>query len=246
MGKGVRLLVILFFLPFVAMAQSDFGIWYSAGAEKKLSKKWNLEFEGEFRTRNNTRTVDRWDLGIDAEYKIAKVLKAAVGYTFLNDNFMEKITYHENGGINNYRPSYWGIRHRLHFDLTGNYTIGRVKFSLRERWQYTYRPSKTTERFDYDNYKFEDKSVDGKGKNVLRSRLLASWDIRHCKIEPYANVETFNSWKLTKLRYTVGGDWKVTKKHIVGVYFRFQDVRDNDAENEPDSHIVGIDYKFKF
>lgn len=242
---GNVLLAVLLLTPMGAAAQSDFGIWYGAGAEKKISKKWSAEVDGEFRTRNNTRTADRWDVGLAVEYKIAKGLKASAGYNLLYDNNVEEITRHADGGYNNWRPSYWGTRHRIHADLTGSVDVGRVKLSLRERWQYTYRPAKTTSRYDFDNAQWENTEVSGKGRNVLRSRLQAAWDIPHCKVDPYANAELFNSWSLTKTRYTVGADWKITKHHAVGLYYRYQDVRDND-ENEPDEHIIGASYKFKF
>lgn len=231
--------------PMGAEAQSDFGVWYAAGVEKKLNKKWTVEAEGEFRTRNDSKTADRWDIGASVEYKIAKGLKAGAGYDLLYDNNKEKITTHADGSYNNWRPSYWGLRHRVHVDLTGSIDVGRVKLSLRERWQYTYRPSKTTTRYDFDNSYWEDTDVSTKAGNVLRSRLQAAWDIPHCKVDPYVNAELFNSWNLTKTRYTVGADWKITKQHGVGLYYRYQDVRDN-AENQPDEHIVGVNYKFKF
>lgn len=244
--KNLLLPLALLAVSVAASAQSDFGIWYGAGAEKKLGKKWTAGIEGEFRTRNNMRTADRWDVGVDVEYKIIKDLKASAGYDFLYDNNVEKISRHADGGYNNWRPSYWGTRHRVHVDLTGSIDVGRVKLSLRERWQYTYRPSKSTTRYDFDNSEWEETEVRGKGSNVLRSRLQVSWDIPHSKVSPYANAEMFNSWSLTKTRYTVGMDWKVFKHHVVGLYYRYQDVRDNDEENEPDSHIIGVNYKFKF
>lgn len=248
-AQGPRLmplfLTLLILMPLRTMAQDDFGVWYAAGIEKKLSKKLSIEAEGEFRTRNDSRTADRWDIGVGAEYKIAKGLKIGVGYDLLYDNNPEKITTHADGSYNNWRPSYWGFRHRAHADITGSIDVGRVRLSLRERWQYTYRPTATTTRYDFDNSYWEDTSVGAKGSHVLRSRLQAAWDIPHCKADPYANVELFNSWSLTKTRYTVGADWKLTKRHAVGVYYRYQDVRDN-SENQPDEHIAGVTYKFKF
>lgn len=243
--RAATLLLAIAFLPVGTQAQDDFGIWYSAGVEKKLNKKLTIEAEGEFRTRNDAKTADRWDIGVGAEYKIVKNLKAGAGYDLIYQNTPEKISTHDDGSYNNWRPSFWGLRHRVHVDLTGSVAVGRVKLSLRERWQYTYRPAKTTTRYDFDNSYWEDTEVGAKGKNVLRSRLQASWDIPHCKVDPYASVETFNSWSLTKIRYTIGADWKITKKHGVGFYYRYQNVRD-DNENQPNEHIAGVSYKFKF
>lgn len=233
-------------LPQSLQAQDDFGIWYSAGVEKKLSKQWSVDVEGEFRTRNDARTADRWDIGAGVEYKLTKNVKLGAGYNLIWQNAPEKITTHDDdGSYNNWRPSFWSARHRVHFDVTGSVDVGRVRLSLRERWQYTYRPAATTTRYDFDNAYWEDTNVGSKAKNVLRSRLQAAWNTPHCKIDPYANVELFNSWSLTKVRYTLGADWKITKQHGVGIFYRYQNVRDND-ENQPDEHILGASYTFKF
>lgn len=249
--KSVRLfvrlllLLVLLSLPVSLLAQSDFGLWYSVGAEKKIDKKWTVGVEGEFRTRNNGRTADRWDVGVSADYKIVKGLKASVGYDLIYQNMAEKITFNTDGSYNNWRPSFWTPRHRFHADLTGSVDVGRFKFSLRERWQYTYRPEATTTRYDFDNSQWEETTVSGRARNVLRSRLQVAWNPRHCPVDPYANVELFNSWNLTKTRYTLGADWRVAKHHLVGLYYRYQHVSDA-SENQPNEHIVGLNYKFKF
>lgn len=234
-------------MPLLAVAQSDdFGIWYSAGAQKKIDKHWSVGLEGEFRTRDNAGTADRWDIGADVTYKPWKFLKLSGGYDFLYDNNPEKTTYKASGKVNKIRESYWGSRHRFHFDITGSVDVGQIRLSLRERWQYTYRPSKIVTRYDVDDEENEETEVRGKGKNVLRSRVQAAWQIPHSDFEPYAKVELYNSWSVTKTRYTIGTDWDITKHHSVGLFYRYQDVRHNDDENEPDSHIIGINYKFKF
>ena len=68
MKRLICIAVCLAAMTLAANAQdSDFGMWYELGAEKKLSQKWSLGLEGEFRTRNNTKTADRWSAGINAE-----------------------------------------------------------------------------------------------------------------------------------------------------------------------------------
>ncbi|MBR1542931.1 MAG: DUF2490 domain-containing protein [Bacteroidaceae bacterium] len=244
--KKLLYLLALAALPLSVSAQDsddDFGIWTSIGAEKKINKKLSVEAEAEFRTRNSSKTADRWTGSIDVSYKIFPWLKASGGYKFIYNNNQEKITYHTDGSYNNWRPSFWGTRHRFHIDLTGDIDLGRFNLSLRERWQYTYRPEATTTRYDFDNSKWEDTTVSGKGKNVLRSRLQAKYNIPHSKITPYANVELFNAWSLQKVRYTLGADWKLSKQHEIGAYYRYQHVNDDD---EPNGHILGLSYKFKF
>lgn len=121
----VALLALFVFAPAEVRAQhNDFGVWTTVGAEKDFGKKWSVGVEGEFRTRNNSKTADRWSFGVDGSYKIVKGLKLSAGYTLLYDNNEEKITYHEDGIYNNWRPSYWGLRHRFNVSLTGSLDVG--------------------------------------------------------------------------------------------------------------------------
>lgn len=230
-----------------ASAQGDdLGLSASIGAEKKLCTSWDVEAEAEFRSRNDMKTASRWSLSAGTSYKLTTWLKASAGYKFLYDNEHEKVSYHEDLTPNNWRPSLWLPRHRFTLSLTASQMLGRISLSLREGWQYTYRPSQATERYDFDNNYWEYTEVRGKGRNVLRSRLQAKWKIRHCKVDPYASVELFNAWSVQKTRYNVGIDWKMTKQHTFNLFYRYQDVGNNDDDGDPDSHIIGLGYNFKF
>lgn len=268
MGKHWRLLAVsltiaAFLLPFsCAIAQTDFGMWYELGAEKKLSKKWSASAEAEFRTRNNSRTADRWSAGLSAEYKIAKwqlgssklSLKASGGYTLLYDNNPEKLSYKKSGDPKKWTPSYWGVRHRLNVSLGGSLDWKRLSVSLRERWQYTYRPEAEGKKYAFiynvddeiSGYNLE--PVNGKGKNVLRSRLEVGYDIARCKFDPFVNVEMFNDNSgIQKMRYQAGIDYRLKKQHIFTLTYRYQHVKDkDDADPETDCHLIGLGYKYKF
>lgn len=235
-------------------AQSEGGLLLGAEAEKSFGKKLSLNVEAGFRTRNDFKTVDRWSGSLGVEYKLTKGLKVDVGYTLLYDNNREKLK------DSYWRPSYWGMRHRLNVSLTGSYKIGRViRLSLRERWQYTYRPETTTDRYyfvDYpsatwtgsmDGWTATEKMRSGKGKSQLRSRLQLEYDKKKAKIKPYGSMELYNSWGIEKIRYTVGTDIKLSKQHSLDVFYRYQDQRHVDDEDySPDMHYLGVSYKLKF
>lgn len=254
--KPIKLIALLalLILPSQAWAgDDDAGLIVSAAVEKKFNKKAGVEFEAEFRSRNNFRTADRLSLGISADYKLLKWLKVDAGYQLLIDNNIEKITYNaptidDNGNevvnYNNWRPSYWGLRHRVFASVTGSYKIGRVSLSLRERWRFTYRPQQTTTRYDFDNEYWEDTEVKSKSVHMLRSRLKAEWDIPSCKVDPWASVELFNDLALEKVRYSIGADYSLKKKHTFGLYYRYQDICGEDEEGS--MHSLGVSYKFKF
>ena len=247
---GPRIILTLFMLG-LSMAfyaqDNDFGLWYSVGVEKKIDKRWSVDVEGEFRTRNHARTADRWSVGVSADYKINKRLKGSAGYDFLWDNDEEKITLEDDGmTYKKWTPSYWGGRHRVHADLTGNVDWSRLNISLRERWQYTYRPEKIATRFDFSDETWEDNAVRGKGDHVLRSRLQVEYDFPASKFEPYASVELFHSWSLEQVRYIFGANWKLAKQHQVGLYYRLQPINKDAEEGEKSQHVIGLSYQFKF
>ena len=228
-------------------AQSEAGLLVSAEAEKQVNKKLSFSIEAEMRTRNNLKTMDRWKFGIGAEYKLTSWLKANAGYNLLNQNYREDYNYKSSGALNKWRPSYWGIKHRVYASLTGSYKFSNnIKLSLRERWQYTYRPEKTVQRWDYDDEEWEDKVRSATGKNQLRSRFEIAYDKKHALLTPYASMELYNSWGIEKIRYNIGTDIRLGKQHSLSVYYRFQDMRHvDDDDYDPDMHYIGVGYQLK-
>lgn len=223
----------------------DAGVVLSAEASHKFSKQLTAGFEAEFRSRNNFRTADRVSLGPSVTYKVLPWLKASVDYNLLIDNNREDITYQDDGvSYNNWRPSYWGVRHRFNVSLTGSHKFNRVEVSLRERWQYTYRRTRVIDNFDFDNGEWEDHEVRGKGKNVLRSRLQAEWDIPKCKFDPYASVEFHTTRELEKTRFIVGVEHAIKKTHVFNAYYRYQ--LSGSGSDEPNIHLLGLGYTYKF
>lgn len=199
---------------------SDFGVWSSVGAEKTILPGLEASVEGEFRTRNDLGTVDRYAGELGLSYKVCKFLKIGGAYSYIRFN-------HEKRG--------WENGHRYNLFATGSYKWNRFTLSLRERYQHTYRKgvSSTQKRAN--------------PKDVLRSRLQLAYDIRKSPLKPYASMELYHTLNdpqdngLEKIRYTIGTDYKLTKKHVFQVYYRFQDDRSGDA----DKHVLGVGYTFK-
>lgn len=243
--KRLILLVLLFtaLMP-QGLQADDSGLILSAEASRKIRKGLNVGFEVEFRSRNDFRTAERVSLGASVSYKLLPWLKASGGYNLLIENNREEITYNDDLSYNNWRPSYWGLRHRFNVSLTASYKVRRVEFSLRERWQYTYRPEKMIDNFDFDEAEWEDHKVRGKGKNVLRSRLQAEWDIPRCKFDPFASVEFHHSKHLDKTRFIVGVGHTIKKTHDFKLYYRYQ--LTGSHSSDPNIHMLGLGYTYKF
>ena len=245
---ALAILVVSHLSLLTVSAQSEGGLLLGAEADKKINKQLSISLEAELRTRNNFKTMDRWAVGLGMQYKLTNWLKADAGYKRLNTNFHEDIDLKNSGAHNHWRPSYWGVKHRFYASLAGSYKFSNnIKLELRERWQYTYRPEKTVERWDFDNETWEDKVRSGKGKNQLRSRFEVSYDRKRALFTPFASMELYNSWGIEKIRYNIGTDLRLSKQHNLSIYYRYQNMKQVEAEDyEPDMHYLGASYKFKF
>lgn len=245
MNRRITLLAV-FLCTMVAgvYAQSDdFGIWTSAEVKKKIFPGFDASVEGEFRTRDGVDNVERWSAGAGVAYRITSFLKADGGYTFIYSHSPGEMT--KKG---NYVSDYWSPRHRMYLSLTGKLNWQRFEFSLRERYQYTYRTSQLVSKYDGDDGSQKaDEEITGKGKNVLRSRLQAEWNIKKSRFAPYASCELYHSmsdsWALDKTRWTLGTGYKINKKNSLDFFYRYQNHADDDETN---GHVVGAGYTFKF
>lgn len=262
----------------------ELGVWNSLSIEKKIGKRFSIGIEGELRTADALNQVSRYSIGASVDFKVCQYLKIDAGYVYMaepqaRENKLELKEFEdldEDGvtDITNYEyktdAPYIRNRHRVNVSLTGSVKLGRFKLSLRERWQYTYRPETTTERVEYDiryqnmmegfyeddeylwqiesmNPEKRQKQIKAKESHIVRSRLQVEYDIKGVPFEPYASVEMYNNlddFRIKKLRYTIGGDYKINKKHSIGLYYRYQDFPDRDDDES--THILGVGYKFKF
>ena len=272
-----------------AQTDGDFGVWTSIEGSTKLNKKLELAVEGEYRTQDMSSMTERISGAVNLSYKdknFLPFLKADVGYTFMYMNYPgeTKIKYETDDEGNyeldsegspipkhmNVDAPYWTARHRATASLTGSVKWGRFKFSLRERYQYTYRMAAQCDRtrwyykertgeyyldkdqFNGDGSPNEDYSymVDekkAKSDHKLRSRLSVSYDIKKCPWEPFAEVEVYNeldkAFALDKARYTIGSEYKINKEHKLKLYYRYQDYA---GSNEVNGHVLGLGYAFEF
>ena len=84
----VRFIILAVFLTFLfvtlskAQTTHDFGVWYSAGMEKKISADWNAGIGTELRTKHRREYIDRWKLDIHSMYRIHRHLKLGAVYEF--------------------------------------------------------------------------------------------------------------------------------------------------------------------
>lgn len=246
--RNYRILVatLMTVMSLPMFAQSEFGIWTDASVEKKLTKRWSVEGGLGFRLRNDLQNVDRWSLNLSTDYKLTNWLKASAGYSYLYDYHPERCTYQDDGDLNKRTMTYYGSRHRFNVSLTASHWFGNVGVSLRERWQYTYRPAQDSLRMDYQHQsKGYAYPVKGKGKNVWRQRLQLKLKTGSA-FTPYVSAESFVSDDgLDKMRYAAGAEIKLSKKHSLDVGYRFQKVNGTDDDTDTDRHVLSVGYTYK-
>ena len=128
-----------------------------------------------------------------------------------------------------------------------SYECNRFIFSLRERYQYTYRKELSVSKFASDGITPKnDEIIEAGHKHVLRSRIGVEYNIRKCRFTPFATCELYNSisdqLELEKVRWTIGSSYKINKKNAVSLYYRYINNSDDD---ESGGNIIGIGYTFK-
>ena len=93
-----------------------------------------------------------------------------------------------------------------------------------------------------------DDDKEAKTKQYLRSRISVEYNIRHCNVDPFASFELSNSldhkFSIDKRRWTLGADWKITKKHTVTVAYVYTNGQDDDDEGNLHALSIGYNYKF--
>ena len=243
-------------LPSLGYAQNDnIGTIISIEGEHRIDKKWSASMDIEMRTRNALGDVKRLSAGISLSYKICPWLKADAGYTFIGDH-RRRVSHYDEGdrdvvkglaevGAPKNRRIFWGMRHRTHASLTATWKTGNFKLSLRERWLYRYRPEQIVEgryNYCYDKTDNAPHHYPTKVTNMLRSRIHAEYKIDSSPATPYVSLETFNAWKLKKVRCTAGVEWKLRKGHTIDTAYRYQ----HPTNGKQDSHYLCLAYKFKF
>lgn len=248
--------------------ESDFGTWWELGAKKELTKQWSVSVDGELRTSDMNKEVDRLGLGIGANYKVNKYLKVGAGYTLLGGHKKDKTKRKTgdvdlNGFVYDFReritPGYWNNRHRFYVDITPDVKLGKAwHLSLRERYQYTFTPmqhhDRTTNYHEWNGSMYEVESIDEVitdekvSKHVLRSRIKLEFDKKKVDWKPFVSVEAQNNltdhMHMRKLRTAVGTEYKISKHHSAGLAYVF--TRANEGGDKELFHALNISYNFKF
>lgn len=243
---------------------TSFGTRYSVGIDKKIIKGLHVDFEEELRL-DGISALDKSYTTLGVSWKVLPFLKIGAGYSAIGARSADDL----NPG-----SMVWDWRHRGTFDVTGTVKAGAWKFSLRERFQATYR-TKTVNEWQQP-----------KTAMVLKSRLKASYDFYRLGLEPYAFVEhrllmngaewdsrsthiyeyansTFighSDVYTNRIRAQVGLEWDIDGQHAVEIYSLYDRITEKEIDAKKTKPVlkmpvttternfiaIGIGYTFSF
>lgn len=272
-----RLLTILAcaVLPTVMLAQNNWGLYTSLGAEKGLSKGLSTALEAQYRQTDNFKSTDRWSVGASVSKRLYRndsktfAVKAGLGYKYMTvfngwstkykgtdasiaDN-LDAQYYFDGQHDFNLNSAYRDVRHRVSASVQASMDLGRVRLTWREVWQYTHtcQASFTKEKYRFENgsykIKTESDSKAAQDKNVLRSRFGVDYNIPNCKLDPFASVELFNG---------INNSFQTQKTRLTAG-FEFSINKKHNFElaymwqnlyddDEPAGSVIDLGYTFKF
>ena len=265
------------FLAFCAFSASkiyaqsdDFGMDFGVEAGHKLAKGLKLGLEGNVRTQDNSRRIERYGIGMDLSYKFFSTrdkkwdAKVAGGFEYMWVQNLSETSLKADSRIvdgqeihtYNVQERYWRNRHRTSLGLSLNYTPNkRWSFQLKETVQYSHYACKDSVgvakyRFNDDDELYlkqplSNAAKPSKDKFVLRNKISVTYDIPGCKIDPYVSVDygVGLGYVANKWKYTLGADYKLSKTSKLTVAYRYNT---EDDDEEPNGHLVSIGYSFDF
>ena len=231
--KRLVLFVAMLSIAFAAKAQDDFIPTKNTtddfrgrveGAfEWEAVKNLTLEAALQLRLNNDFGSVDRIQTSVGATYNICRYFNLGADYTLIN-------------GWERDVKSWDRPRHRVNVNLRGSVKVGRVSLSLRERVQTTFRTD-SVNRYEKMNPEL-----------ILRSRLVAEYNIRHSSWSPYLLFELNNTLNapqvvdnyktaelsidnyITRYRVGVGAKFRITRSHRLDFYYYFDYNRSYDID----------------
>ena len=245
---------------------NDFALWQELNISKDLGHDWSIDIGGDL--RNRIDLLDRASIGVGVDKKVGKYLKFGLSYSFLAKHYAEttEAAYKDSDPTilkgYNIDADNWAQRHRLAFDITGDKRLWKtLRISLRERYQFTYQPSRdiTRTRLRDANYDAEGnitgwdteetvtKAKEARYRHLLRSRLKFAIDRKKWDWEPFASVEFHNdlrqSFHLDKLRAAIGTEYKVNRTLRINAAYVF--THENDEDGNQNIHALSVGCSIK-
>ena len=190
---------------------------------RELYRGLSLTWEEEARFKNLSTEFDRLNSSLGLAYRVNDYFKFGASYTFM-------LLWHDGKKKTNYEK-YIDLRHRVNFDVIGNYHVRQWKFTWRERPVITIRTDKP------------DLLEKANPQWTLRSKIAAEYSIFGNPLKPYLSFELSNTLNapvyasgnyIDRIRTNLGLKWRLNSRSSFDFYYNFDVGADRD---------IRIDYK---
>lgn len=219
--------------------KSDFQARTGFSIDKKAVAGLHITWCEELRLKDALGKIDRIYSVLAVSYEFCPWFKAGADYNFIAVK----------------RDEGWEFRNRSNIDLTASYKPApRWRLSLRERFRIT------------STNKRSDPALEANPAWIMRSRLMAEYDVRPLPIRPYVYLElsnTLNAPNITgnyidKIRTSLGVKYALSPRSEFDFFYRFDHNRSKRIEaagagparlvttRKENNHILGIFYEYSF
>jgi len=223
-------LLIVFLLTNSALSfaqNSDWGLWTSIDAEKRLSKNWELALDAQYRWKDNISITDQIRAGADISRKLGDYLKLGAGYELIAKHKVKQDAY--------------VYRNRFRLQATGSYKYARFSASWRTRMQLTLME---TDEARGDIFQGES------NKWVWRNRFGLKYNIRKTPLKPYINFELFHNlfndmeYSYFQNRFSIGMEYSLNKHHTLEAGYICE--TEIDAMKKNKLNVIKLGYVYSF
>src|SRR5574344_600126 len=165
-AKVAALVMTALCLGSINLSAQDLGVSSRSSAEVdwKIRKGLHLNAGYELRTKTSLAGIERHQVSVGIDYKVCDYFKVGGEYIFIG----------HFDSMDTFKP-----RHRFSLNLTGQYSVGDWKFSLREKLQLTHDA--------YAMNRFQNVP----NELQLKTRFTVKWQGLRV-IEPFAYIEIRN------------------------------------------------------
>lgn len=205
----------LFLSSFSLQAREKFNTAFKVSLSGRLAPRLSWLAEEDFRPSGGFGHGE-WSLTtVELNYRPLPWLRTGAGYML-----MARL----------YRSD--GLRNRYYLYVTASCRAGIFLFSLRERFQSTYRAGSAHPA------------------NYLRSMLTLSCTVGRTGVAPFVYVEPFHNtgykgrMKVDKIRLSAGCDYRIDSHNSLQLYYRYHIFHVYDPLNY--RHALGVTYSHRF
>ena len=222
----MRRLLLVFFLFGISFSMRgqdypDAGSWNTFNLDLDLGSGFTGLFTQECRFDENISRLNLFYTNLGAEYKIAKPLKTALVYRFI-EKYQKDNTF--------------SFRHRLMLDISFKEKFGRFSFSYRHRLQAEKRDIYSSNKGPVAEW-FSRSKFSLKYDTEKRYTPYTAVELRYQIFDPRSQ-ESNRTWH--RIRYELGMDYKINNNNEVGLYYLIQ--YEFNVVTPQSIYIVGLEY----